>query len=175
MPTWFISAIVALIVGLSGGAAISNHLWQAKWDKHVAADKVAVAKAAEDARKTEKASARVVVPIASHAAAEDQKIVTRTITLIKEVPRYVTPAQDARSCITYGLVRVLDAAALGTRPAELPLPAGQSDDACAPVASSALASSVAANYGVALQNSTQLDALIDSVSKSTIAFNGDTP
>lgn len=91
-------------------------------------------------------------------ASAQERIVYRTNETIKEVPRYVTVVQD-RACIGYGLVRVLDAAAQGLSPESLQLPAGQSDDACSPVAPSALAMSVAGNYGIARQNAQQLDAL----------------
>ena len=92
-------------------------------------------------------------------ARAQQQIVTQTVTLTKEVPVYVSAKTDARTCITYGLVRVLDAAATGRDPAELPLDAGQSDDACAPVTASSLARNVAENYGAARANAEQLDAL----------------
>lgn len=85
-----------------------------------------------------------------------QQIVVQTLTLTREVTRYV---KDTSTCVTFGLVRVLDAAALGVDPADLPLPAGQSDDACAPVTASALAGSVATNYGTARQNAEQLNRL----------------
>lgn len=94
-------------------------------------------------------------------AAEGQaqaQIITRTNTIIQKVPQYVTVTQD-RACVPYGLVRVLDAAALGLDPADLQPPAGQSDDACAPVTTSDLARSVAGNYGVARQNAEQLNGL----------------
>jgi hypothetical protein len=54
---------------------------------------------------------------------------------------------------------VLDAASLGADPDGLPLAAGQSDGACAPVTAAALAANVAANYGTARSNAEQLNAL----------------
>jgi hypothetical protein len=54
---------------------------------------------------------------------------------------------------------VLDAAATGRDPAELPLGAGQFDESCAPVAASDLARRIAENYGAARQNAEQLNAL----------------
>lgn len=96
-------------------------------------------------------------------ASNQTRIITRTSTLIQKVPTYVTVQQD-RACVSYGLVRVLDAAVHGVDPSELQLPAGQSDDACSPVKASDLARSVAGNYGVAHQNAEQLTALQADVS-----------
>lgn len=63
-------------------------------------------------------------------------------------------------CVTYGLVRVLDAAVLGADPDALQLPAGLSDESCAPVTNTDLARAVSDNYAVARSNAEQLDALI---------------
>jgi hypothetical protein len=105
-------------------------------------------------------------------ATAQQKITVHTVTITKEVPIYVTPQIDTVvvPCIPYGLVRVLDAAALATAdnpvtPADLALPTGQSDDACTGIKASDLAASIAANYGIAKQNAEQLDALEAEVTK----------
>lgn len=116
-----------------------------------ALQKVAATQHALDVQATEGAVAE--------AQAQD-RVHARTITITKEVPRYVTVKADAVTCVPYGLVRVLDATILGvSSPADLALPPGQSDDACAPVKASDLAASIAANYGTSAQNSEQLNAL----------------
>jgi hypothetical protein len=99
---------------------------------------------------------------AKHSAAEgtaQTTLAADTSGRIKEVTKYVTTYRD-RACVPYGLVRVLDADVLGVRPDALALPAGQSDDACAPVSAADLASSIIQNYGLAQQNAEQLNALI---------------
>lgn len=164
-----LAAFAAACVAL--GAGVSNHLWQAKWDKHIAADERVVREAVAKAVAKERAQAKSDLDAAVKEAQAQEKIVTRTQTIIKEVPRYVTASQDRGTCVTYGLVRVLDAAALGADPADLELPAGQSDDACAPVKASALAASVAENYGTARQNAQQLDALIEDTRSRIDRFN----
>lgn len=108
---------------------------------------------------------------AAEAVAQVQ-IETRTRTIIKEVPVYVTASQDASSCVSYGLVLVLDAAAQGLDPSQLDLAPGQSADACAPVKASDLARSVAENYGVARQNAQQLDALAKDIRERVDIANG---
>jgi hypothetical protein len=83
--------------------------------------------------------------------------------IIERIPTYVTPAQDASHCITFGLLRVLDATILAGDPAALPLPPGKSDDSCSPVTSSLLARQISDNYAVARANAEQLNALEDSI------------
>jgi hypothetical protein len=76
--------------------------------------------------------------------------------ILVEVPRYVTKDQ---ACITYGFIRVLDAAAHGVDPATLNLPAGKSDGTCAPLEPAVVASKLVANITAAKLNAEQLDAL----------------
>ena len=89
-----------------------------------------------------------------------QQIVTQVKTVVREVETHVP---DIRACVPYGLVRVLNDAALGTDTANQPAPAGQSDDACAPVPWRSLAADVADDYGTGRQNSQQLNDLIGAV------------
>lgn len=125
----------------------------------------------EAARKAQKAQDAITLASALKEATAQTKIVTRTRTLTQEVPRYVTVQQDAVACISYGLVRVLDAAATGRDPSDLELPAGQSDDACTTLTASDLARGVIENYGVAQQNAEQLDALIADIRGRVAAGN----
>lgn len=77
---------------------------------------------------------------------------------LREVQQHV---QEARSrCITYGFVRVLDAAATGRVAADLHLPARGSDGDCAPVTALALARNIVGNYATSRANTAQLNALI---------------
>lgn len=174
--------IAGLVLGGWAGHSATQKAWQVKWDAHVAADakeaaarKDAYDKAVADAVAKEKAQAEANTKAAVAEAEAQQKIVVRTQTTVKEVPTYVPTEVDQRTCVTYGLVRVLDAAASGRSPADLELPAGQSDDACAPVTASALAANVASNYGVALQNAQQLDALIEQQQSMVDRFNQGDP
>lgn len=77
--------------------------------------------------------------IANTAAAIKSKVRTHVHEPLPSAPRVV-------GCVTYGLVRQLDAAALGVDPDTLALPAGTTDDACAPVENADLASVVGDNY-----------------------------
>lgn len=79
-----------------------------------------------------------------------QKITTVTQTIIRKVPVYVTQKTDAAFPLACGWLRLHDAAAGGSDPATVPLPAGKSDADICPVAASAAASVIAENYALAL-------------------------
>lgn len=84
------------------------------------------------------------------------RLTTAHDTVTKEIPTYV---KDTSTCITFGLVRVLHAAAAGTDPAADTYTSGKPDDACAPVAWRSLAGDIADDYSNALKNAEQLTAL----------------
>lgn len=104
-------------------------------------------------------------------ALAQQSIEGQTRTIIREVPRYVTVHQDAVGCITWGMLRVHDAAAIGVDPGALVPPAGQSDDACSPIEPSDFAAAVAGNYAVARANAEQLNALAADVAQRVALAN----
>jgi hypothetical protein len=79
---------------------------------------------------------------------------------LAEVQKHVKTL-GPRGCVTYGLVRVLDAAVHGVIADSLALPAGKSDDACTGIDAATLARSVVDNYGTAKLNAEQLNALIE--------------
>lgn len=84
------------------------------------------------------------------------RIIRQTQIIKEEIPIYV---QDDATCVTVGLVRVLDAAALATNPNTLDLLPGESNEACAGIGSHALAKSVVTNYGRYWEVADQLEKL----------------
>lgn len=72
-------------------------------------------------------------------------------------------APRAVGCVSVGLVRQHDAAALGVDPDTLPLAPGVTDDACSTVANSELAGAIADNYAAARANAAQLNDLIGNI------------
>lgn len=90
-------------------------------------------------------------------ASAQQQIISTSQLIVREIPNHVT-AQSI-PCMPLGLVRLLDAAALGVDPSSLPLAPGKSDASCAPIDADALAGSIISNYGIAWSNAKQLDAL----------------
>lgn len=123
------------------------------------------------ARQAQKVQDDITLASALAEAKTQERVVTRYRTLTQEVPRYVTVEADAVACVPYGLVRVLDAAALGRDPADLELPSGYSDSACAPIEASALAAGILDNYRAFDQNAAQLDALSADVLARVAAAN----
>lgn len=119
----------------------------------VAREKAAEAKRLERARKDvgRREKKAEGISSAAHAALDREKvrIETRTVTLIKEIPAYVTPAADARCVIPVGFVRLYDAAASGE--ASLPPAAGGSLDAPSGVDLSDVLETDVWNYGAAYQ------------------------
>lgn len=168
-----IAAAVAFGLGAAGGGYITHAVDQHKYDQLVIDHATAQAKAVAAAREDERKTAKLSSDNGQKAAVADQKIVYRTNTIIKEVPTHVTPQTDARVCVPVGLVRLLDAAALGIEPSDLVLPAGQSDDTCSAVKASDLARSVARNYGTARQNAEQLNQLIADIRERLRIANGE--
>jgi hypothetical protein len=116
----------------------------------------AQAAAVEAAADQQERAHAVALAAALADAAAQERIVTRTLTITKEVPRYV---KDTAGCITLGLVRVLDAAVHGRDLAELSLAPGEFDETCATVAATALAESIVRNYGICHANAQQLSGL----------------
>jgi hypothetical protein len=142
-------AALALVV-LGAGLGVKH-----EWDLGQTA-RVEVKHIAAVSKTQTKAVAVVDAHAAKHAAAAQIQIVTRTRTLLKEVPTYVTVRSP---CIPWGALRLHDAAVLGVDASTLQPPAGQSDDACSDVAPAAFVAGVVANYGAARQNAQQLNDL----------------
>jgi hypothetical protein len=148
--------LLAVVGGLVGAGAYGQHrLDEDSLDKlkasYATAEEAAVAKAA--------ATQKQVDQISLNAAATETAAQTALTTHLSQEPVYVIKTV-ASNCVPYGLVRVLDAAASGRITASLTLPAGKSDDACAPVTWAALERSVVANYYTGLANAEQLNRLV---------------
>lgn len=151
-----IAAGIALAVGLAGGA-YAGYRWElGTYETRVAADATAQSAAEAIAFKKGQDLAAANQKAGTDDAAAQQVIVDHYHTITKEVPVYVTPAQDAHACVTYGFVRVLYAAERGIDPATIPIASGQSDDACTDYDLSALATDLAADFQAANANAQQL-------------------
>lgn len=133
---------------------------KAEWDSGLAA-KAQVKQIAAVSQVQTRAVAKVDTAAAKAEPAAQAKIATQTRTLIKEIPHYVPPpvAGAPVPCVSWGLVRLHDAAALGVDPGSLQLPAGATDGTCSPFTDAQFVAEVAVNYGTARANAEQLDAL----------------
>lgn len=155
LPSWSLflaGALASAAVGAMGMAKIKNGEIAGIHLAHERAINAAIVQAQADQRDAD----QVVIDLTAAEAKGQVQIVERFRTIEKEIPIYV---QDDSRCITYGLIRVLDAAALGADPKDLVLPTGEHNDACAPVKASDLARNVAGNYEAAHRNSQQLGTL----------------
>lgn len=146
----------AILIAFASGGYTIHKFDVAKLEKVELQYAQAEAKAVQQAKDIQAAQDKVTTDAAVAEAAAQQKIVTNTVTVTQEVTHYV---KDTSTCITFGLLRLFDATVLGIDPAKLSIPAGKSNDACAPVTASALAKSVVGNYGAALANAEQLNEL----------------
>lgn len=107
-------------------------------------------------RRAQKAADDASLKAAVAEAEAQQKIVVRMITLTKEIPAHVS---NDSHCITYGLVRVLNAAAGQTSVDAVPGTSGKPDVACAPVTWRSFAEDITDDYGHANANAEELTAL----------------
>lgn len=117
--------------------------------------KIDAAQSAVDVKSAEDSSTHQTA-IAQTAAVIKAKVRTHVHEPPPTAPRVV-------GCVTYGLVRQLDAAALGVDPDALPLPSGVTDETCAPVENADLAASVGDNYATYRSVAAQLNDLIVNV------------
>lgn len=152
------------LLGALGGGFYAGYRWElGAYEQRVASDALAV-------QKVQAAAMTLTRTIDAHnttAAVKDaqvqQQIVTKTVTLTREVPVYVHDKIACPSGVTVGFIRVLVAAERGVDPASLSLPAGVTDDTCAADAQSDLAAQIVADFGAANANAQQLNDLIAAV------------
>lgn len=175
MPSFTtIAIIVAFIGGVALGGGLMHKFDDGRYQRLVAQDAkheaAAVTAAAKDAKASQARQDAITAASTATEAVAQQRIVTHTLTLTKEITRYV-PQQIAVACVPVGVVRLLDGAAIGVDPAQLPDPAAQPDDACSTVTTADLAAGVIANYGAARANAEQLNALEDDIRQRVAAAN----
>lgn len=108
------------------------------------------------------AEAKASVQQAINEAAAQQKIVVHTKVVHDEIPVFITPAVNARTCIPVGLVRLLYASTASDSKdgaTALGLSASEPDDACSSINAADLAGWIITNNSIAEQNAEQLNAL----------------
>lgn len=164
LATKLIGAAALALFGFAGGCWVTYKVEQGTIQSMRAADAAALAQAAATARAEQTAIDAKRLDAAVSQANAQVRVVTQHEVVTKEIPVYV---KDTASCITFGLVRVLHAAATGTDPAGDNYTAGQPDDACAPVSWRSLAGDVADDYATGRSNAAQLDGLIGYVGSVT--------
>lgn len=164
--TYLLVGGLAALIAAAGAGYVVHRIDEAAVLKLQLADATAAQAATAKALATQTLVDTYTQADAVAEATAQHNIITRTHTVTKEIPIYVTVEQDRAVCVPYGFVRVLVSAERGVSAASLDLPAGQSDDACTGLKLSDLAAAVAADYGAANQNAEQLNALIADVAKT---------
>lgn len=155
LPVWLLF-IIATAVGAAGGA------WGMAKLKNGEIAEIQLVHAEErhqafmEGRARQMRSDAITRDVSADFHVSNVKIIRQTQKIIEEIPIYV---QDDATCITWGLVRVLDAAAFSADPDSLDLPAGTANDACAGVGWRALAKTVVGNYGKFHETADQLSKL----------------
>jgi hypothetical protein len=163
----FQTAAIAAAVSLTAGTVAGWRLHDALVHRpHLAADAVALRKAADRARAAEVRGTAIATAVRDAADTRQARIRTVTQTLLKEVPRYVSATVQCPSAasvapgaapaplaaapriaadVTVGFGLLHDAAARG---AALPAAAGVDLDAPRGAGMPAVAGTIVANYGV---------------------------
>lgn len=151
----------ALLAAVLGSAVVTHKVDNSRYEALQIKIEKAHEKALDDAIALQQKEDQINVEQAQAYAAEQQRLATSAAQQLKEVEAHVKA--NGSHCVTWGLVRVLDSAATRRAVAEMPAPAGKSDDACAPTDAIALARNVVGNYYTAHANADQLNALIADV------------
>lgn len=151
---WRLLALAALAAALLGFGWVkgADHV-QDEWD-------AAISKQALQVADVKVAQAEATVKVITKYV-DRVKVVRETgDTILKEVPVYVPAEADAACVVNHGFVRLHDAAVAG----RLPESTRSADAAPAGIALSAVAGTVADNYGRCHENAEQLTALQEWVS-----------
>ena len=137
---------------IAAAAAVGLALWLVHAHgvgEGVSREKAAQAKreaaARKDVAKREKKAEGISTKVAADLTRETVRVQTVTRTIIEKVPVYVTAQADDRCIVPAGFVQLHDAAAASS----LPAASGGSVEADSGVPLSAVAETVAFNYGVA--------------------------
>lgn len=160
LSSLLIAGAASLLIGMGSGGYIAWEMQAGTIATMKAADAKQEATNVTIAANTQKKLDTNALAAAQADAAKQAAIAATTRGQIEKVTVYVTKTQDAHNCVTWGLVRVYDSAALGADAASLAIPAGVTDDTCSPIVSSVLAQGIVRNFGQYHALAANHDALI---------------
>lgn len=146
---YLLASAALLSTGFASGWKVESWRADAAQLASQKATTAAIEKAAEDARALGVAEGKITFTAAQHVAEIQEKIVTRTVTQIKEVPIYVTKISDDACRIPMGFVRLFNRAAAGSDAADFAfsLPAGLTNDTPTTIKLATVAATIADNFG----------------------------
>lgn len=158
-----LAGLALLISGFLGGWEVRGWRDDAGQLASQKAQTAALIKASEDARALGIAEGNITFSAGQKAAEQEVRIVTRTVTQIKEVPVYVPAKANAACVVNNGFVQLHNAGASGADDpsAAFPLPATQSVDSASGIELSTVAATVRENYGKCASNANELKGLQD--------------
>lgn len=159
--TWLkIGGVAACVLAVAFASyEVTAAFKDAKVAKLQAADAAAGQAAEHHARTVEVGQANLSTATSTHEATAQATIDAKARVIHDKVYVHVKDHLPPSGCITYGFLRSLDGAGLGLDPADVGLPAGQSDDACAPLSAADTAAAIGDRLSDARKNAEQLDAL----------------
>jgi hypothetical protein len=138
-------ALAVVVVALLAG--VHHHGTTQGRDGEKAAEARRMERARKDVAKREAKAVQITAQSRANLDRERVRIQTRTVTLIKKVTEYVTPAADTRCIVPVGFVRGYNAAVTP----ELPPASGGPLDAPSGVALSDVLTADVENFGTAYQ------------------------
>lgn len=158
-------ALAALVL-FGAGYRLAYKIDQGKYETLVATVAQATVKAQAEAAAKQKQYDTLALSAAQSDRDEQAARATQAEAQLREVGNHVSVQTITRTCVPYGLYRVLSAASHGRLASDLPLPTGKSDAACSPVDWTALAAGVVADDYNAAANAGQLNSLTGFIRKA---------
>lgn len=169
---------IAIVLGIIGAIWLSG---ERGWHRGVAFQKneyaVALQKAQiaalKEGMKRQAALDKGMADAAFKAGEKAGQEKAKTVTLIKEVPVYVTQKVDAEFAVPCAVYRLHNASALGLEASLINLPAGLTDESACPIKTSGLISTIIENYGIAREQAAQITGLQDLARTLVKQINGE--
>ena len=153
------AAVVALMI-FAGGFKTAHDIDAHKLDELKLEYVQAQQKAVQEAQAKQQALDTVAAQAAADEAAKQSHRANLLAQELANAQAHLSTAKITATCVPYGFVRVLYAGSHGVSTDSLSLPTGKSDDACAPIGWSQLATAILHDYGQANANAGQLNSLI---------------
>lgn len=178
---WGYVAALAIGAVVAGGGVwyVTHTIDDDKYVKLQLADQKVQTDAVTLAKNIQAAQDKTVLNAAVAEAKAQDALDLKFVDISRKVPVYVNQIQEAKSCITIGLYRVLAGASGAADPDSLQLAPGQSNDDCADVTEASVAYWFTGSgtdddkgFGVAaFKNAEQLNGLEDTIRKMVADYN----
>lgn len=159
IQTYLIVGAVSAALAFGGGIWLEHGLEQGVINGMKLADAKYVSDQITAVAKLQQGQDKITLDAAIGAQKAFDDLHVRYVTLTQEITPYVTPVQEAKSCLTVGLARSLRADADGSVDEVLQLAPGQSDDDCSDVTEAEVAGWFKAYAEASEHNAQQINLL----------------